>query len=230
MDLDQRKLWNENHKRLTNLILKPSEHEPTLDLFLSQHSLLHSSKMSDSEMTTLEDELVNDLQEETIRKYPVTAPDTKNSIAWHLWHITRIEDMTMTVLVLNDSQVFHSGNWAKQLNIPYLHSGNEMTEEEIADLSAAIHIPALFAYRLEVGRKTRKIVSGLLPGDFKRKVQADRINRLEEQSAVKKEASWLLDYWGNKTLAGLILMPATRHLYLHLNKSIRIKHRMQKSN
>ncbi|UYO04696.1 hypothetical protein [Paenibacillus sp. PSB04] len=110
----------------------------------------------------------------------------------------------------------------------YAHFGNEMTEAEIADLSENIDIQALMTYRIEVGRKTREVVSRLLPNAFNQKVEAERIKVLEEQKAVKKEASWLLEYWGKKTIAGLILMPATRHIFLHLNKSIRIKQRIQK--
>jgi hypothetical protein len=229
VDLNQRTQWNENHKKLTTIILKPTEHQTVIELFLNQHSLLHSTKMSNSPIPTLEDELVKDTTEGTFRKYPVVAPDTKNSIVWHIWHITRIEDMTMNVLVNNDKQVLYSDDWNKKLKVNYPHSGNEMTENEIADLSANIDIHSLLAYRIEVGRKTREIVSSLSPGEFKHKVEAGRINVLEEQSAVKKEASWLLEYWGNKTIGGLILMPATRHIYLHLNKSIRIKQRIQKS-
>jgi len=229
MDLNQRKQWNVNHKKLTNIILKPAEHETAVNLFLKQHSLLHASEMSHSPVVTLEDELVGNLKEETWRNYPVSAPDTKNSIIWHMWHITRIEDMTMNVLVHHDQQVWYSGGWDQKLQTCYTHSGNEMTEAEIADLSVNLDIQALMQYRMEVGRKTREIVSGLSPGSFKQKVEANRINELKEQNAVKEEALWLLDYWGNKTIAGLILMPATRHIFLHLNKSIRIKHRIQKS-
>ncbi|TCZ79347.1 DinB family protein [Paenibacillus albiflavus] len=228
MDLNQRKQWNENHKKLTNILLKPTEHKTAVELFLHQHSLLHSSIMSNSPIFTLEDELIKDIKEETFRKYPVAAPDTKNSIVWHLWHITRIEDMTMNVLVHNNQQVFYSGEWNKKLRVDYSHSGNEMTEDEITDLSTNIDIPSLMEYRIEVGRKTRDIVSLLQPGDFRRKVEAVGIKTLQDQKAVKEEATWLLEYWGNKTIAGLILMPATRHIFLHLNKSIRIKQRIQK--
>ena len=228
MDLSQRKQWNENHKKLTSVILKPSEYQNSIGLFLSQHSLLHSSKMSNSPVATLEDDLLKDLMEESFRKYPVEAPDTRNSIVWHVWHVTRIEDMTMNILVAESDQVLHTYNWAKELKVDYPHSGNEMTEIEIADLSENIDINALLEYRIEVGRKTREIVSHLLPSEFRNKVDAGRIDILKEQNAVKREASWLLEYWGNKTIAGLILMPATRHIFLHLNKAIRIKKRIQK--
>lgn len=228
MDLNQRRQWNENHKILTNILLKPVEHDNAVQLFLGQHALLYSSSLTQIPVHTLEDELFKDIKEETLRKYPVTAPDTRNSIIWHVWHITRIEDMTMNVLVAHDDQVYHAGNWGKQLNVEYVHSGNDMTDDEIAELSSDIDISSLLQYRMEVGRKTREIISSLQPGDFKRKVEANRMKALEEQGSVKKESSWLLEYWGKKNIAGLVLMPATRHNFLHLNKSIRIKQRIQK--
>lgn len=228
MDMVQRKIWNENHKKLTEIILNPNEHENTIELFLNQHAKLFSSKLTQSEHITLEDELMAGIKEETLRQYPVKSPDTKNSIIWHLWHITRIEDMTMNILVNNDEQIYHSGNWLNQLKVDFVHSGNGMSEEEVHELSRKIDISALIAYRLEVGRKTREIIGSILPGQFKQKVDPNRISKLEEQGAVKREESWLLDYWGKKTIAGLILMPATRHNFLHLNKSIRIKQRIQK--
>ncbi|WP_231505435.1 DinB family protein [Paenibacillus massiliensis] len=135
----------------------------------------------------------------------------------------------MNVLVNNDKQVLHLNDWNKKLNVNYSHSGNEMTEIEIADLSANIDIHALLTYRIEVGRKTREIVPCLSSNELRQKVEAGNIKILEDQNAVKKEAAWLLEYWGNKTIAGLILMPATRHIFLHLNKSVRIKQRIQKN-
>ncbi|MNP41466.1 hypothetical protein D3C76_1351710 [compost metagenome] len=84
------------------------------------------------------------------------------------------------------------------------------------------------AYRLEVGRKTREIISSLQPGQFKQPVNLARLQKLMEQGAVKQEESWLTEYWGKKTIAGLMLMPATRHNFVHLNKAIRIKQKYQK--
>jgi len=226
--MTQRKIWNDNHKKLTEIILNPNEHENAIELFLSQHALLYSSKMIKPERMTLEDELFQNIKEETLRKYPVTCPDTRNSIVWHLWHITRIEDMTMNILVSDNDQVFHTGNWDQHLQVNFMHSGNGMSEDEVNELSLHINIPALLSYRLEVGRKTRKIISSTVPGQFKQKVEPASINKLEQQGAVKKEETWLLEYWGNKNIAGLILMPATRHIFVHLNKSIRIKQKIQK--
>lgn len=228
MDLKQRRVWNENHKKLKEIILKPEYHSKAIQLFLSQHSLLHNSSIGNIAENTLEDEVLRDLDESILRQYPVQNPDTKNSIAWHLWHITRIEDMTMNILAAGGQQVFTTANWLEKLNIPFAHSGNDMSEEDIAVLSASIDIESLLAYRAAVGRRTQEMVSSLKPGEFKLKVDQNRITRLFDEGAVALNSKWLADYWSKKTIAGLILMPATRHIFLHLNKCIRIKDKLHK--
>jgi hypothetical protein len=38
-----------------------------------------------------------------------------------------------------------------------------------------------------------------------------------------------VDYWSKKTIAGLLLMPPTRHCILHLNEAMRIKEKLRKA-
>lgn len=228
MDMKQRKVWNENHKRLKEIILKPEEHVKTIQLFLSHHSLLHSSAIGKTDQRTLQDVLLKDLHETTFRKYPVLNPDTKNSIAWHLWHITRIEDMTMNILVADGQQVLFTENWLEKLNIDFVHSGNDMSEEDIALLSSSIDFHSLLGYRESVGRQTQEVISSLKPGDFRKKVEQNRMKRLFDEHAIMQKSRWLAEYWNKKTIAGLILMPATRHVFLHLNKCVRIKDKFPK--
>ncbi len=70
-------------------------------------------------------------------------PGRANSVAWMLWHITRIEDATMNVLLADGPQVFHRGNWQSKLNSPYVDVGNEMSAEEIRALSEAVNLCAV---------------------------------------------------------------------------------------
>lgn len=228
MDLKERKRWNENHKLLTNIINKPEKHSQAIQLFLSHHALLHSSAIDDSSVVTLVDVLVKNLDEEIYRKYPVPNSDTKNSIVWHLWHIARIEDMTMNILIGNVEQILFSDCWLKEMNIDFSHSGNDMNNEDMTKLSSTIDCKELLAYREAVGRQTRKIISTMDVGQFKMKVDQNRIKRLFDENAVLIESQWLADYWSKKTIAGLILMPAARHNFLHLNKCIRIKEKLNK--
>ncbi|OBR68235.1 hypothetical protein A7K91_10495 [Paenibacillus oryzae] len=228
MDMDEQRSWSENHKALNEIISKPQEHSQAIQLFLSLHAWLHSSEVGNAGKQTLKDAVVENLNEITFRKYPVTLPNTKNSIAWHLWHISRIEDMTMSILVADDQQVLYGGNWFEKMDTRFSHSGNEMIEEDIVELSSSINFEALLAYRTAVGKQTRQIISMMTPGQLKEKVDPKRIKRLFDENAVTQNASWLADYWRKKSIAGLMLMPATRHIFLHLKKCMHIKNKFNK--
>lgn len=228
MDKSQRKIWNDNHKLLKEALAKPETHTEAVSIFLTQHALLHDDSVGHLEQATLAQHLLENIDETTFRKYPVSNPDTKNSIAWHVWHISRIEDMTMNILIADAPQVLNRGDWLSRLTIPFAHSGNDMTEEEIDFLSKSIDLQALKQYRKEVGKQTRVVVKSLKAGDFQLAIEANRIKRLFDEGAVLLKSKWLTDYWSKKNVAGLILMPATRHNFLHLNKCVRIKERLQK--
>ncbi len=228
MDKVHRKIWNEKHKKFRETLLNPEKHKEAVQLFLSLHSFLHSSSISQMSDATLEDEIVNNLDEKTFRQYPVSNPDTRNSIAWHMWHITRIEDMTMNILVIDKQQVLYTTNWLEKMNITFTHSGNDMSDQDIAVLSSTINFNSLLEYREAVGKRTQEIVSLLSPDQFKMKVEQSRIKRLFDENAVMKNSKWLAEYWSKKDIAGLFLMPATRHIFLHLNKCGRIKDKLQK--
>ncbi len=133
----------------------------------------------------------------------------------------------MNILAADNDQILHKDNYEYRLKAGFIHSGNGMSEEEVAGLSSAIDIDTLLAYRLDVGKRTRSIITSLQPEQLKAKISTERIKRLSEEQAVKASEQWLIEYWGNKSIAGLVLMPATRHNFMHLNKSMRIKHKLQ---
>ena len=133
----------------------------------------------------------------------------------------------MNILVANDQQVLNTTNWLEKMKIEFPHSGNDMSQEDIATLSSKIDIPSLLQYRAAVGKQTQHVISSLEPGQFKMPVNQKRINRLFDEHAVIQQSKWLADYWSKKDVAGLILMPATRHIFLHLNKCIRIKDKLK---
>jgi hypothetical protein len=61
--------------------------------------------------------------------------------------------------------------------------------------------------------------------DIKRKVDKSDLDRIYASGGVtdQKDSRWLLDYWGGKDVAGILLMPPTRHVILHLNSCCRWK-------
>ena len=217
-----RKLWNDGHQKL-NRALAAGEREKAIELFLKQHAMVHSGKMAKSGLWSFEDEILSELTNDQIRIIPAGG---EHSIAWILLHIARIEDITMNMLVAGTAQLFIRDGWAKKMNVNIVHSANKMDDESVARLSANIDISALKAYRIAIGRRTREIVKKIRADSFKQKVDPTRMQKVMNEGAVAKEAVEIINYWSTRTIAGLLLMPPTRHCILHLNEALRIKQRL----
>lgn len=222
MDPD-RKFWNRNQQALRRALLHSEDRQEMVELFLVQHALVHSSKMTRTVPFTFDDEIWRGLTPEAARRVPRKG---QHSIAWMIWHIARIEDVTMNLLVAGGPQVLHRENWLERLGVSVCDTGNSLDEAGVAKLGAEIDIEALRAYRSAVGRRTREIVKRLRPGEMRRKVEASRLRQVKEEGAVLEEARWLIRYWGGLTTGGLLLMPPTRHNFVHLNEALRVKHKV----
>jgi len=215
-----RKYWNAQQQVLQRLLTEDKDHPRAIELFLSQHAVLHAAEMAQTGLPSFEDEIWQDLTEQAARHIPKRG---EHSIAWIFWHLTRIEDVTMNLLVAGSPQLFEKDGWLPRLGVADKDTGNAMNEHRIADLSTLINLPALRAYRLAVGRRTREIVQALHPEDLKKKVDPLRLQRVIEEGAVEEAALGLIEYWGGRTIAGLLLMPPTRHNFVHLNEALRLK-------
>lgn len=217
---NERAEWNNRQKELKAIIAKTEHYESVIERILAQHAAVHSARISGPEVWSFEDEVLDDMSEENFRRVPKPGV---NSIAWHIYHSTRIEDMTLNTLVADRPQVFDEQDWSGRMGIRFRDTGNGMNDEDLRELSGSVHIPSLREYRNAVGLRTREIILALQPGELKQKIEPTRIARLRTNKDVREEGEWLLDYWGGLTKAGIILMPATRHLIVHLNKSHRLK-------
>jgi len=216
------KSWNDDIKELRKIILKPDKIQESKSLALSLHSMVHLSIMSGVDKKTFEDELWEGLDENTFR----TSQNQKGrTIAYGIWHCTRIEDITMNLLVAGDKQIFNRENWQEKINSNITDTGNAMTEDDIMEFSKNINMEELKNYRIEVGRRTRDIVENLSTQDMKRNFDKHRLQRILDERAVLdvKASNWLIDFWGRKNVAGIILMPMTRHQVIHINESLSAK-------
>lgn len=226
---NKKTIWSTKQTLLRNLLSKPDQFEAAIKLCLEQHAMVHLSEMSQLNLVTFEDELWEGLDETTFRTMPTSKDVT---IAWNLWHLTRIEDITTNILVAGDPQIINTADWLKKMRAPVYDTGNAMTDAEIINLSSNIDIQELRNYRIVVGRKTREIIQKLKPADLKRKMERTRLNRILDEGAVLnvEGASWLIDFWGKKNVAGILLMPTTRHQMVHINDSIRHKRILKRNN
>lgn len=198
--MDKRE-WSDKLKQLHSIIKKNEYLEESRELIFELHQMVYTSEMSGIDSTTFEDKLWNDLNEETARK----AVNKKGrTILYGIWHSTRIEDITMNLLVAGTDQIFEKDNWFSNINSPIRHTGNSLNPTEILHMSSLINIEELKAYRIAVGRNTENIIRNLTNGEMKRKVRQENLQRILDEKAVEnvESANWLIDFWGKKMLQG----------------------------
>lgn len=213
-----RAAWNNEQQQLQIALAYPAEHPEYLALFLSQHAQVHSAKMSDAGFWSFEDEALNGLDDYSLRVIPA---EGEHSIAWILWHLARIEDVSMNMLVAGEDQLFERENWQAKINSPITDTGNSIDIERVSSLSHHIDLGSLRAYRIAVGKCTRQVASQLAPSRLGQKVDHDRLQKVSAAGVVMDPG--VIDYWSRRTIAGLLLMPPTRHCFTHLNEILRIR-------
>lgn len=225
---NRREAWNSNHNFLREIIVKADKFDEAIKLCLEQHLMVHRSENSGKYIVTFEDELWDGLDEKAFRTMP--SPKDEATIAWCLWHLTRIEDITMNILVADDTQVINTDNWKEKMKVTISDTGNVMTNEEIIDFSSIIDMEQLKNYRMATFRKTREIIKNFEPSDLKRKMERDRLQRILDEGGVLdvKGSRGLIDFWGRKNVAGILLMPITRHQIVHINEAVRLKEKYRK--
>ncbi len=219
--------WNPRQAQLKELILNAEKFKEAMELCLYLHGIVHTSEISHNPEAGYYDEVMKGLTKEAFTIMPTIKDVT---IAWNLWHITRIEDITSNILIQEKEQVLNE-DWLKRLGVTVTDTGNAMTDEEILDLSNLIDMEELKNYRKAVGVRTRGIIESLTPDDLKRKVKPEGIARILIEGGVTEhpDSLWLLDFWGRKNVAGILLMPITRHQIGHLNDSMKLKKKLMKN-
>ncbi|HQL05628.1 MAG TPA: DinB family protein, partial [Treponemataceae bacterium] len=122
--------WNPNQKKLNLLLSKEGSFYEGISLCLAMHNELHD--LQETHDKTIYQTLIEDLTQET----SVWRPENNfSSIAWNLYHITRIEDAVTTLLIEGGRQTY-SKTWQKKLGISFTDTGNAWTEKEIVQFNS----------------------------------------------------------------------------------------------
>jgi len=221
------KFLNSNQVLIRKMLVEKKPFDLIKPLLLQQHAQLHAHGMSDYGDWSYQDEVLVDIPKAWMRIIP---KGKDHSIAWLLWHLTRCEDITMNMLVMKGDQVLFSEDWLEKLDIDWCDTGNAMTSEEITDFSTNINLVELFKYRSSVGKVTQEIIKNLRQEEVYQKVRLVDIKRLFDEGAVVEEARDIAEYWSRRDVAGLLLMPATRHILVHLNEARSIVRKIKKAN
>jgi hypothetical protein len=223
--MNPRQHWSQEQRRLHELLARKEHHAEALQLFLRQHAMVHSAALAGASLWSFEDEVLDGLSDAEIRQ---RVDQDANSIAWLIWHIARIEDVIVNVLIAGAPQVFDESDWVERLGLGRRDIGTSMSDTEVADFSARVAVEALRPYRFTVGRRTRDVISALPPEVLSQRVDAARVQRLLEAGALAEAAADLAQTWGGWKIAGLLTMPLSRHNFTHLNQARRIRQRLRK--
>lgn len=218
--------WNPLQAKLRELLNQNGSFDEAMELLKSMHGLLHSREVYKSSEPTLMDEVWEDLSDIAFVTMPAAADVT---VAWNIWHMTRIEDITCNLLMADRDQVLDKA-WLEKLHTRVRDTGNAMTDAEILSFSGEVNKAALREYRDAVGRRTGEVICGLAPEDLRRKFAKRQTDRILAEGGIltHPDSIWLLDFWGKKNVAGILLMPITRHQMGHLNDCLKLKEKCKK--
>ena len=148
------------------------------------------------------------------------------SIAYSLWHIFRIEDIVAHSLIAGEEEIFFQSNYQDRIHSPIITTGNELKKEEIRVFSEQLNISELYHYMEEVYQNTNQMISELTFEQLKTSIPKEYKERLVKSKVVSDRASWLVDYWCDKDVRGLVQMPFSRHWVMHVEACLRIKEKI----
>lgn len=157
--------------------------------------------------------------------YPKAKGYHCKNIAYSLWHIFRIEDITANTLIADREQVFFTGDYQRRINSPIITTGNELSGDEIAGFTKVLDIGALYEYISDVKQSTEDTLLSMDFDKLKTKILTERREKLISLEVVSRseDAFWLVDYWCGKDIRGLIQMPFSRHHIMHTEAMLRIR-------
>ena len=214
------KVWSDKNKKMQELIGKELTFAEGIDLLIDLRN----------DLLTQISYIVNGYPEEAFYQMPFAGADGYHSktLAYSMWHIFRIEDIVAHTLIKGDEQVLFTGGWQKKTGSPLITTGNELSGDEIAEFSKKLDVKALFDYCKAVMDSTNELLRGLSYKDLKRRFSEEDKNRVLDSKCVSTDenAAWLIDYWCEKDVRGLIKMPFSRHWIMHIEAMCRISNKL----
>ena len=210
------KEWTEINKEMQLLLRKKDAFSDGIEACLKLRNTLSDAVQ----------ELCGRLSDEqySLMPYPNAKGYHCKTIAYSIWHMARIEDITAHTLIVNDKQVLFKGSHSEEIGSPIITTGNELVGDEIVTFSKGLNIAGLLRYAGDVRASTDELLRDLSFDDTKRGFDDEDRRRIIASRCVSEDenAVWLIDYWCGKDVSGIIRMPFTRHLIMHIEAMMRI--------
>ncbi|MBP5463539.1 MAG: phage head-tail adapter protein [Lachnospiraceae bacterium] len=212
--------WSEKNKKMQALIGKEAAFREGIEVLIDLRNDLFQQITS----------IVNTYPPEAFWQMPFAKAEGYHSktLVYSMWHIFRIEDIVAHTVIMRDSQVLFTENFLERTGSPIITTGNELKGEAIADFSKQLNLKAVYEYCKAVKKSTDEMLKNLEYRNLKRKFTDEDKKRVADSHSVStdEDAVWLIDYWCNKDIAGLIRMPFSRHWIMHIEAMCRIKNKL----
>jgi hypothetical protein len=193
-----------------------------LSFFLVQHASVHSSEIGGAPLSYF-DRVLGGLTEADLRARPTPGV---NSIVWLLWHMARVEDASVNLVVAHRPQVLDDA-WGRRLGVPWRHIGTGMTDDEVSEFSRRADVEAVRAYRDAVGRHTRAVVRALQPEAWGEPVTDADTARAAAAGAFGPRSGWVdgvgFQAWQEQSRAARLSGAALRHNAMHMGEAVTIR-------
>lgn len=214
------KEWSEKNRQIQILLGKETTYKEGIKLLIELRKELFKQVS----------QIVNGYPVEAFYQMPFANAKGYHSktLSYSIWHIFRIEDIVTHTLIAKDEQIFVTGDYQRKIGSPIITTGNELQGQEIAEFSKKLNTRALYEYAKEVMLSTNSILSNLQYSQMKTRYSDADKERLTESGCVSpnENAIWLIEYWCNKDIRGLIKMPFSRHWIMHIEAMLRIKNKL----
>ncbi len=212
--------WSEKNKKMQALIGKEATFREGIEVLIELRDDLFQQITS----------IVNTCPPEAFWQMPFAKAEGYHSktLVYSMWHIFRIEDIVAHTVIMRDSQVLFTENFLERTGSPIITTGNELKGEAIADFSKQLNLKAVYEYCKAVKKSTEEMLKNFEYRDLKRKFTDEDKKRVADSHSVStdEDAVWLIDYWCNKDIAGLIRMPFSRHWIMHIEAMCRITNKL----
>ena len=174
------------------------------ELFYQRYDAIHGAFV---------DDLFAELTDAQVR----ARPHGLNSVAWLVWHATRVEDAAVNRFVADRPQVLAEAGWNRRLGADRRDVGSGMNAAEVDALGAQIDPAALRGYARDVADRTRSVVAALAASAWDEIVPPERVHAIVADEELLVEAGrWVEKFWARGHSRGwYLLQTAMLHPYGH---------------
>ena len=144
-------------------------------------------------------------------------PHGVNSVAWLIWHMTRVEDAVMSRFLASRPQTLDEGDWNARMKLTRRDVGAGMTSADVDALGETIDIEALRSYQRAVSDRTRTLIREMPASAWDEIVAPDTVHRHAAADGMLVDAGrWVEEFWARGHSRGwYVLQVGLLHPYGH---------------